>query len=61
MNSISAPVFNEKGELVLAVSLMKPGLPADADPAGVTARAARECALRISQKLGYRPEDSTSG
>ena len=61
VNSISAPVFNDKKELVLSVSLMKPGLAADADPYGVTAKAARECALRISQKLGYRPDQSSQG
>jgi DNA-binding IclR family transcriptional regulator len=61
VNSISAPVFNEKGELVLAVSLMTPGLAADADPSGTTARAALECALQISQKLGYRPGEPPNG
>jgi DNA-binding IclR family transcriptional regulator len=54
VNSISAPVFNDRGEMVLAISLMKPGLPADADPKGATAKAAKQCALRISQRLGFR-------
>ena len=56
VNSICAPVFNHQGEMVLAVSLMRPGLPADGDPDGATARAARECARRISRRLGYQPE-----
>ncbi|WP_178130398.1 IclR family transcriptional regulator [Reyranella sp. CPCC 100927] len=57
VNSISAPVFNDRGELVMAISVMKPGLPADADPKGATARAAKQSAMRISQRLGFRPPD----
>jgi hypothetical protein len=40
---------------------MTPGLAADADPSGTTARAALECALQISQKLGYRPGEPPNG
>ena len=54
VNSISAPVFNDRGEIVMAISVMKPGLPADADPKGDTARAAKQSAMRISQRLGFR-------
>ncbi|WP_178133544.1 IclR family transcriptional regulator [Vineibacter terrae] len=57
VNSISAPVFNDRGEMVLAISLMRPGLPADADPQGATARAAKQCALRISRRLGFTPPE----
>ncbi len=57
VNSISAPVFNDRGEIVLAISLMKPGLPADADPSGTTARTAKQCARHISERLGFRPDD----
>lgn len=57
VNSISAPVFNANGEMVLAISLMKPGLPSDADPKGSTARMAKQCAARISQRLGHRPSE----
>ena len=56
VNSICAPVFNHQGEMVLAISMMRPGLPADGDPDGATARAARECARRISRRLGYQSD-----
>jgi len=56
VNSICAPVFNDRGEIVLAISLMSPGQPDDADPKGATAHAARQCALRISERLGFVPK-----
>lgn len=54
VNSISAPVFDHEGRLALAVSVMRPGLPADAEPGGDVAEVARTCAARISARLGFR-------
>ncbi len=61
VNSISAPIFNHDGQLALTVSFMRPGLPSDADPNGEAAKAARDCAARISARLGYNPVASARG
>lgn len=53
VNSVSAPAFGHDGELALTVSVMRPGLPDDAAPDGEIARMARDCAARISARLGY--------
>lgn len=53
VNSISAPIFDHEGRLALTISIMRPGLPEDAAPDGEMARTARDCAKRISARLGH--------
>lgn len=55
VNSISAPVFDHEKKIVLAVSIMGPGVPADADWESPMARTIAGCAQTISHRLGYGP------
>lgn len=54
INALSAPVFDHRGELALAITALGP--IGSFDPAwdGRLAEALRECADRVSARLGYR-------
>lgn len=54
INALSAPVFDHAGNIALAVTAIGPMGTLDASWDGETAQQMRQCALRISQRLGYR-------
>ncbi|VCU70400.1 HTH-type transcriptional regulator YiaJ [Pigmentiphaga humi] len=64
VNSVSAPVFDYDGRLVLAISALGNSARFDADPAGPIAVAVRKAAGTLSARLGYAvaeaPAESTS-
>lgn len=62
INSVSAPVFDHDGRLVLAITALGNDAIFDADPAGPIADAVREAARALSERLGHgvlpsRPDD----
>jgi len=54
VSAISAPVFDDSGAIVLAVTAIGPTPVFDTRPDGATATALRRCALELSQRLGAR-------
>jgi DNA-binding IclR family transcriptional regulator len=54
VNAMAAPVFDHGGAIVLAITAIGPAAVFDARWEGVVAHALRECAGRISQRLGAR-------
>lgn len=60
VNSISAPVFDHSGQLALAIAIMGPGTPAEAELDSSMARTAADCARRISLRLGFSPDSTHS-
>lgn len=53
INAMSAPIFDYRGSLVAAISVLGPIESVDIDPEGQTANALRRVALEISNDLGY--------
>ncbi len=54
INAMSAPVFDHRGDIVLAITAIGPAGTFDADWNGTVADALRGCARRVSQRLGHR-------
>ena len=55
ISAMSAPVFDHAGAMVLAVTAIGPSGALDTQWDGPVAQALRECADRITQRLGGRP------
>lgn len=55
INALSAPVFDHRGTLALAITALGPTGSFDPVWDGPLAEALRECADRISARLGYHP------
>lgn len=55
INALSAPVFDVHGHLLLALTLVGPGVSLHADPRGAAAQALRAACQRISGALGWQP------
>ena len=53
INSVSAPVFDHEGKMVLAISALGNDAVFDADPAGPIADAVRSAARLLSERLGH--------
>jgi DNA-binding IclR family transcriptional regulator len=53
INSISAPVFNHEGKIVLAISALGSERTFDESKDGVTSKAVRSAAARLSKELGF--------
>jgi len=56
VSSVSTPVFDHEGRLVLAISAVGNEATFDAAPDGATARAIKRGARALSQRLGYEGE-----
>ena len=56
VNAISAPVFDHRGHVVLAITAIGDERRFDASPQGRMARVLRETALGVSRRIGYRDE-----
>jgi DNA-binding IclR family transcriptional regulator len=54
INAMCAPVFDHAGNIVLVITALGPAGSFDAAWDGVIAREVRECAERVSRKLGQR-------
>lgn len=54
INAMSAPIFDHRGKIVLALTIIGPMGTLDADWDGEAARQLRACAARISQRLGHQ-------
>lgn len=54
IHALSAPVFDHLGNITLAVTAIGPAGSLDADWDGDTAKHIRECAQRISTRMGYQ-------
>jgi DNA-binding IclR family transcriptional regulator len=52
-----APVFDHAGNIVLVITALGPAGGFDAAWDGVIAREVRECAERVSRRLGQRTAD----
>ena len=59
VNSVSAPVFDYSGNIVLGITLM--GSSGVFDPAwnGVQAKSVKACAAEVSRRLGFHPDLSS--
>ncbi len=55
INALSAPVFDHGGAIALAITALGPSGSFDPAWDGSLALALRECAERVSARLGYRP------
>ncbi|MGH8807022.1 MAG: IclR family transcriptional regulator [Noviherbaspirillum sp.] len=53
INAISAPIFDHAGNIVLAVTVIGPMGTLDAGWNGEVAGELKQCALRVSERLGY--------
>lgn len=53
INAFSAPVFDSSGNIVLAITIMGAAASFDEQWTGKIAQRVRECALKISKKLGF--------
>jgi DNA-binding IclR family transcriptional regulator len=53
VNSVSSPVFDHEGRLVLAISALGNEADFDADPQGLPAQEVRRAAAGLSARLGY--------
>ncbi len=56
VNAISAPVFDHRGRVVLAITAIGDERRFDASPQGTVARVLRETAVSVSRRIGYRDE-----
>jgi DNA-binding IclR family transcriptional regulator len=54
IHALSAPVFDHQGNITLAVTVIGPSGTLDASWNGDAAQQTRECAGRISARMGYR-------
>jgi len=52
ISAMAAPVFDERGEIVLSLTAIGPSAAFDARPDGTVARALRDSAHRLSKQLG---------
>jgi DNA-binding IclR family transcriptional regulator len=59
--AISAPVFDHRGQLVLALTVIGPTGLLDTSWGGAAARTLAACAQRISSRLGYRDRAPPGG
>jgi DNA-binding IclR family transcriptional regulator len=57
IDALSVPVFDHSGNVALVLTSLGPSTLFDASENGTIAIALKECALTISRKLGYRPDD----
>lgn len=59
VNSVSAPVFDYSGNIVLGITVM--GSSGVFDPAwdGVQAQSVKACAAEVSRRLGFHPDLSS--
>ncbi len=55
ISAMSAPVFDQRGHMVLALTLIGPTPVFDADPAGALAQTLRSYAQVLSRRLGAAP------
>ncbi len=56
VNAISAPVFDHRGRVVLAITAIGDARRFDASPQGKVARVLRETAESVSRRIGYRDD-----
>ena len=54
INALSAPVFDHAGNIVLALTVIGPSGALDPAWNGEAAQKLKECAARISERMGYR-------
>lgn len=54
INALSAPVFNNDGHVILALTAMGPAAAFDASWDGAIAKGLRQAAQNVSERLGYR-------
>jgi flavin reductase (DIM6/NTAB) family NADH-FMN oxidoreductase RutF len=55
INALSFPVFDQSGDMVLAITAVGDAQTMDADPLGPVTAALRQCARALSRQLGYPP------
>lgn len=56
VSALSAPVFDHRGQIVLAVTCVGTSAAFDSRCDGPVALALRSCADRVSERLGWRPQ-----
>ncbi|MDS1140515.1 IclR family transcriptional regulator [Pusillimonas sp. SM2304] len=56
IDALSVPVFDHSGNIALALTSLGPSTLFDATENGPIARALKQCATEISERLGHRPE-----
>jgi DNA-binding IclR family transcriptional regulator len=58
VSALSAPVFDHRGAMVLAITAIGPSAALDTRWSGATAATLRDAARAVSARLGHRPNDA---